>query len=110
MGMTSATLMAGKPSVYITRDLENHTTANQVEKLGAGLHLNRHAGTNLATLLTTVVEQTSFTAAAQQFAARHRDHDPGQLIAKILDQLFDAQGSKLELRNEALLKHEEGVT
>ena len=110
MGMASATLMAGKPSVYITRDLENHTTASLVEKLGAGLHLNRHAGASLATLLTTVIEQSSFTTVAQQFAIKHRKHDPSNLSTKILDQFFDVKKSKLAVQNQALLKNEASVT
>jgi UDP:flavonoid glycosyltransferase YjiC (YdhE family) len=89
MGMTSATLMAGKPSVYITRDLEGHITARMVEKLGAGLHLNGHQGQSLGALLRRVIQQPEFAKAAQAFAAKHHGHSAALLSAKILDQLSE---------------------
>jgi UDP:flavonoid glycosyltransferase YjiC (YdhE family) len=88
MGMTSAALMAGKPSVFITRDLENYVTAGLVQKLDAGLHLNRHPGTSLAALLTRVIEQASFAKAAERFAASHQGHDPERLSTVILNRLL----------------------
>jgi hypothetical protein len=73
----------------ITRDLESHVTAGLVEKLGAGLHLNRHPGANLAMCLARVIEQPTFLKAAKQFASTHQGHDPAQLSIKILDSLSE---------------------
>ena len=56
MGMTSASLLAGKPTVCIAPGPENHRTASSVEPFSAGLLLNRHAGANLATLPTAVID------------------------------------------------------
>lgn len=56
MGMTSASLLAGKPTVCIARGPENHRTASSVKPFSAGLLLNRHAGANLATLPTAVID------------------------------------------------------
>jgi UDP:flavonoid glycosyltransferase YjiC (YdhE family) len=89
MGMTSATLMAGKPSLYITRDLESHITASLVEKLGAGLHANNHRAEKLSSLLVNIVTQSSFGRAARDFAAKHEGYTPAQLTTKILDQISD---------------------
>lgn len=95
MGMTSAILMAGKPSVFITRDLENHINASLVEKLGAGLHLNRHQASSLEELLGIVIEQPNFKKKAEQFAATHKNHDPDQISTEIVDLLFELPQIKI---------------
>jgi UDP:flavonoid glycosyltransferase YjiC (YdhE family) len=90
MGMTSATLMAGKPSVFITRNLDSHIVAGLVEKLGAGLHCNLHPEMRLPELLNKIIEQPAYTFAALKFAAEHQSHDPVNLSMKMLDQLSDS--------------------
>jgi UDP:flavonoid glycosyltransferase YjiC (YdhE family) len=112
MGMTSAILMAGKPSVYVTRDLENYINASLVDRLGAGLHLNRYPGARLPALLALlarVMERPSFKKAAEQFAATHEGHDPAQLSARILDSLSEvlaAPALKKPLRKKSAAEKE----
>ena len=111
MGMTSAILMAGKPSVYVTRDLENHINASLVDRLGAGLHLNRYPAARLPALLAKVMEQPSFKRAAEQFAATHAGHDPAQLSTRILDSMSEilaAPSPKKRTRKKSIAT--QGVT
>lgn len=95
MGMTSATLMAGKPSVYVTRDLEGYLTAGKVEILGAGLHMNRRKGASISELLVRVIEQPSFAQAAQRFAAKYEGHNAEKLSTTIIHQLSELPGLML---------------
>jgi UDP:flavonoid glycosyltransferase YjiC (YdhE family) len=95
MGMTSAILMFGKPSVFITRDLENHINASLVEKLGAGLHLNHHQESSLEELLGRVIEQPNFKKKAEQFATTHENHDPNKISTEIVDLLFELPQIKI---------------
>lgn len=92
MGMTSACLMAGKLGVYVTRALEGPQTATQVERLGAGLHLNRRKGVLPSELLGRVLAQPTYTQAAKRFAAMHAQHQPQQVSQKILRTLSEIPG------------------
>ncbi len=66
MGMTSAALLAGKPTVFITRDLEGWLTAGQAEKLGAGLHANRRKGVKTMSLLSRTIDERFLKALSNQ--------------------------------------------
>ncbi len=103
MGMTSAILMAGKPSVFVTRDIESHITAGLVETLGAGLHLNRHPGASLAELLGKVIEQPIFAKKAEQFATKHKSHNPDQVGKVIVNRLSELPRLKIDGINEKLI-------
>ena len=92
MGMTSASLMAGKPGVYVTRDLEGSQTASQVERLGAGLHLNRRKGVSPSELLSRVLAQPTYAQAAKRFAAMYAQHQPMQVSQEILQALSEIPG------------------
>jgi hypothetical protein len=59
MGITSAALIADKPSAIFVRNLENYVTASLIEKLCESRHANMHKGICQDDLILSGIGQAS---------------------------------------------------
>ena len=67
-GFVSACLMAGKPLVFLIRDLETYLTARQAVKLGAGVLPAPQTAASVLTGLDQVLNGSSYRNRAENFA------------------------------------------
>lgn len=73
IGFASACLFAGKPMVFHVRQLEQYLTAQQIVKMGAGLHAQPQSPKAAVEGIRAVLMQPQYREAAQRFAASHPD-------------------------------------
>ncbi len=85
-GFVSACLLAAKPMVFLTRDLESHLTALQAVKLGAGILINQNLGITQA--LDLVLSDPSYTAAVKRFANHYKAHSPALVAQEIVRDIY----------------------
>lgn len=85
--VTTQTLVsAGKPVLLLPEHLEQMMTAKRVAELGAGLLVDyEKPAPDYRRLLRRLLDEPSFTAAAQAVAARHAGDDPAARVARIAD-------------------------
>jgi len=74
-GTTVDMLLAGKPLLVLPQQLEQRLTAQNLQRIGAGIGVSPQQPKNALQGLRRVLHDPKFTAAAQQFAARHRGFD-----------------------------------
>ncbi len=85
-GTAQALVTAGKPVLLLPQHLEQMMTSKCVEALGAGLVVDfERPSPYYGGLLRRLLEQPSFTAAAQAMANRHAGDDPSLRVAHIAD-------------------------
>jgi len=78
---TTEALLAGKPLLLLPQFVEQYLGARRIEALGAGLLLGRERDqATIALALTRLLDEASFTAAAQSFAERHATHRSADAI------------------------------
>jgi UDP-N-acetylglucosamine:LPS N-acetylglucosamine transferase len=83
-GFISASLLAGKPIVFYVRNLEPYLSAQQVAKLGAGILPVPQSPSGVVAGLDKVLNDKSFSEAAQSFACKHKDHSSHHAAVKIV--------------------------
>ena len=77
---------AGKPVLLLPQHLEQMMTAKRVEALGAGLVADfEKPSPDYVRLLRRLLDESSFTAAAEAVAGRHPGDDPAARVARIAD-------------------------
>ena len=77
---------AGKPVLLLPQHLEQMMTAKRVAALGAGLVADyEKPAPDYGRLLRRLLDEPSFTAAAQAVMDRHVGDDPAARVARILD-------------------------
>ncbi len=85
LGTVSQALLAGVPILSVPMHAEQLITALNVQRLGAGLVLVEPVGqADIREALNRLTGEASFRAAAQQFAARHADYEPGAALEAIV--------------------------
>lgn len=79
-GATIKMLLAAKPTLQIPLVLEQGLTGIRVEQMGAGRQLPGGDPRPIVAALDEIATNPSFRTAAEAFASRHRDYDPGARI------------------------------
>ena len=75
-GTTAQALLAGIPILTFPQHLEQATLAHRVAAVGAGKAVAARAeGIDYGTVMAQLVEAGAARAAAERFAAKHRDFD-----------------------------------
>ncbi len=81
-------MTAGKPVLLLPQHLEQMMTAKRVLELGAGLVVDyEEPAPDYHALLQRLLDEPSFTEAAQAVAARHAGDDPATRVPRIVDRL-----------------------
>lgn len=85
---TESFVTAGKPVLLLPEHLEAMMTAKRVQQLGAGLAVDfEKPAPDYGRLVRRLLEEPSFTQAAQVVARRHlHDDEPATRVGKIADQ------------------------
>ena len=85
-GTAQVLVTAGKPVLLLPQHLEQMMTAKRVASLGAGLLVDyEKPAPDYGRLLRRLLDEPSFTAAAQSVANRHVGDDPAVRVARIAD-------------------------
>ncbi len=92
-GFISASLLAGKPIVCHTQNLEPTLTARQVVKLGAGLLPRPATAQHILQSIHKVLEQPQFAGAAAQFAHKYQGHVPEHKALEITHRILELVGA-----------------
>ena len=83
-----ALVTAGRPVLLLPLNLEQLMTARRVLEMGAGLVMNyEESAPDYAGMIQRLLQEPSFTEAAQAVAARHAGDDPAAGLARIVDRL-----------------------
>jgi UDP:flavonoid glycosyltransferase YjiC (YdhE family) len=85
VGTVEALVTAGKPVLALPQQLEQLMTAKRLLALGAGLVVEPKESRDYGRILRRLLDEPSFTAAAQAVAARHVDDDPAQRVMRIAE-------------------------
>lgn len=85
-GIVAVALLAGVPLLVIPRWSEQYLTAIRVEALGAGLFVReKPTQATYSSVITTLITQASFKAAAQRFAKKYEGFNAEQAVTRIVD-------------------------
>ncbi|MEJ7667564.1 MAG: nucleotide disphospho-sugar-binding domain-containing protein [Casimicrobiaceae bacterium] len=77
---------SGKPVLLLPQHLEQMMTAKRVQELGAGLVVDfEKPPPDYQRLLRHLLDEPSFTKAAQTVAQRHTNNDPADRVVRIAD-------------------------
>jgi Erythromycin biosynthesis protein CIII-like, C-terminal domain len=87
VGTVEALITAGKPVLALPQHLEQMMTGKRLASIGAGLVVDpqESASRDYGRILRRLLDEPSFTAAAQAVADRHVDDDPAARVARIAD-------------------------
>ena len=91
-GFLSASLLAGKPIVCHTQDLEPYLTAQQVVNMGAGILPYPATAKNIMQSIYKVLKHPQYTEAAAQFAHKYQGHAPELKALEITHKILDLVG------------------
>jgi UDP:flavonoid glycosyltransferase YjiC (YdhE family) len=80
-GFVSACLLAGKPMVFYVNQLEQLLNAQQVVKVGAGMHPQPQTPKGTMEALDCSLTNLALHTSAQRFAKKYESHDP-KAVAK----------------------------
>jgi len=83
VGTVEALVTAGKPVLALPIHLEQLMTAKRLAALGAGLVVEPKESRDYVRLLRRLLDEPSFTIAAQAVAARHVDDAPAARVTRI---------------------------
>jgi len=86
-GTVDTMVMAGKPVLALPQHLEQMMTRKRVVALGVGLVSDplEAASPDYGRMMRRLLDEPSFTAAAQVVAARHADDEPAARVVRIVD-------------------------
>ncbi|HEY2882916.1 MAG TPA: nucleotide disphospho-sugar-binding domain-containing protein [Pirellulales bacterium] len=86
-GTCVAMLLAGKPLVHVPPFLEQTLLAAAIDRLSASITANQSDPNAIFRAIERVLAEPAFTAAAQQFAARHANDSQEESIRRLIDDL-----------------------
>jgi UDP:flavonoid glycosyltransferase YjiC (YdhE family) len=84
-GTTSRVLLGGRPLLVLPEHTEQALVGHRLSTQGLGIDigLRRNVQHDFAALVHRLLTDRSYTAAAEHFAARHRDHDQRDTLAEL---------------------------
>ena len=87
VGTVEALVTAGKPLLALPQNLEQMMTAKRLAAIGAGIVVNpgEPKSCDYGRVVRRLLDEPSFTAAAQAIATRNVDEDPSGRVARIAD-------------------------
>jgi len=87
VGTVEALVTAGKPVLALPQHLEQLMTGKRLAASGAGLVVDpsEPSSRDYGRVLRRLLDDPSFTTAAQAIAARHVADDPAERVARIAD-------------------------
>ncbi|MEQ9395819.1 glycosyltransferase [Haliea sp.] len=87
-GSTATMLLAGKPVLQLPMNVEQYHTAQNTERLGAGLvaSLSEHA--SITTALERMLASKDYRRAAADFSSRYSGYDSRQALAVAADRIL----------------------
>jgi UDP:flavonoid glycosyltransferase YjiC (YdhE family) len=88
-GFISASLLASKPIVCHTQNLEPYLTARQVVKIGAGILPRPATAETILQSLHKVLAHPHYAEAAAQFAHKHQGHVPKHKAQEIAHKILE---------------------
>jgi UDP:flavonoid glycosyltransferase YjiC (YdhE family) len=86
-GTCTAMLLAGKPLVNVPPYLEQALFARATDRLGASITVGASNARRILQAIEHVLTDPTYRAAAEAFAARHRDDRLDRIATKIVDDL-----------------------
>lgn len=84
-GTTAEMLLAGKPGLLLSDNIERNLVAIRVQQLGAGLSPPAKGDFNLSQALRQLVDDHTMRNAAEAFATRYRSHHRTEILPKIAE-------------------------
>ena len=82
-GTTASMLLAGRPILQIPLFLEQQLTANNVERMGAGLGADQSRPNHVVEQFERLLAGSNYAAAAERFRLRHADFDGRRQLDKL---------------------------
>jgi UDP:flavonoid glycosyltransferase YjiC (YdhE family) len=87
-GTATAFLLAGKPLLCIPLHMEQYILSQRIHALGAGIAVNmRSRNSNFSQIIRRLLDETSYTDAAQGFAGKYRALDHTAQIGEMADRI-----------------------
>lgn len=106
-GLTSASLLAGKPIVCCLRQLEAMLNAQQVVRLGAGLIVHPPTLQAISLALEMITTQTRYAQSARLFASHYPGYSPSDVAKKLAVQaltLIDQRHTQTKFEGESAVQ------
>jgi UDP:flavonoid glycosyltransferase YjiC (YdhE family) len=86
-GSTAAMLLAGKPIVQIPFVVEQYHTAQNTDRLGAGIHAALDDPDEICRAVDRAASDHCLKTAAEAFARKYADHDSQKALSRVVERI-----------------------